>query len=113
MRLGGIQGSMTIQEATDGDIFPAYVEQVLCPVRSLHFYVTASDRCQNCIRPVFDPDAAQYYSNVTLSRFLPDTKFGCDITVAHAFCHKQQHFSLPGAQLIVWVLTDHFRNFWR
>jgi len=31
MRLGGIKGSMTIEEATDGDIFLAYVEQILCP----------------------------------------------------------------------------------
>jgi transposase len=31
MRLGGITAAMTIEEATDGDIFLAYVEQVLCP----------------------------------------------------------------------------------
>ena len=31
MRLGGIKGSMTIEEATDGDIFLAYVGQILCP----------------------------------------------------------------------------------
>jgi transposase len=27
----GVRATMTIPEATDGDIFPAYVEQVLCP----------------------------------------------------------------------------------
>ena len=32
MRLGGITAAMTIEEATDGDIFLAYVEQVLCPM---------------------------------------------------------------------------------
>jgi transposase len=31
MRLHGITAAMTIEEATDGDIFLAYVEQVLCP----------------------------------------------------------------------------------
>jgi transposase len=31
MRLRGITAAMTIEEATDGDIFLAYVEQVLCP----------------------------------------------------------------------------------
>ncbi len=31
MRLGGINAAMTIDEATDADIFLAYVEQVLCP----------------------------------------------------------------------------------
>jgi transposase len=31
MSLDGIIGAMTIEEATDGDIFLAFVEQVLCP----------------------------------------------------------------------------------
>jgi len=31
MSLGGIIASMTIEEATDGDIFLAYVEHILCP----------------------------------------------------------------------------------
>lgn len=31
MSLRGIEAAMTIPEATDGDIFLAYVEQVLCP----------------------------------------------------------------------------------
>jgi len=31
MRLSGITAAMTIEEATDGDIFLAYVKQVLCP----------------------------------------------------------------------------------
>jgi len=31
MRLRGITAAMTIEEATDGDIFLAYVEHVLCP----------------------------------------------------------------------------------
>ncbi len=31
MSLRGIVASMTIEEATDGDIFLAYVEQILCP----------------------------------------------------------------------------------
>jgi transposase len=31
MRLSGITAAMTIEEATDGDIFLAYVEHVLCP----------------------------------------------------------------------------------
>ena len=31
MRLGGINAAMTIEEATDADIFLAYVEHVLCP----------------------------------------------------------------------------------
>ena len=31
MSLGGIIASMTIEEATDGDIFQAYVEHILCP----------------------------------------------------------------------------------
>jgi transposase len=31
MRLGGIKASMTIPEPTDGDIFLAYVEHILCP----------------------------------------------------------------------------------
>jgi transposase len=31
MRLSGIHAAMTIEAATDGDIFLAYVEQVLCP----------------------------------------------------------------------------------
>jgi transposase len=32
MSLDGIIAAMTIEEATDGDIFLAYVQQVLCPV---------------------------------------------------------------------------------
>ena len=31
MRLRGITAAMTIEEPTDGDIFLAYIEQVLCP----------------------------------------------------------------------------------
>jgi transposase len=31
MRLRGIIASMTIEEATDGDIFLAYIEHILCP----------------------------------------------------------------------------------
>jgi transposase len=31
LRRRGISAAMTIEEATDGDIFLAYVEQVLCP----------------------------------------------------------------------------------
>jgi transposase len=31
LRLRGIDAAMTIEEATDGDIFLAFVEQVLCP----------------------------------------------------------------------------------
>jgi transposase len=31
MSLGGMIATMTIEEATDADIFLAYVEQVLCP----------------------------------------------------------------------------------
>ena len=31
MSLRGIIASMTIEEATDGDIFLAYVEHILCP----------------------------------------------------------------------------------
>jgi transposase len=31
MSLGGIIAAMTIEEATDGDIFLAFVQQVLCP----------------------------------------------------------------------------------
>lgn len=31
MSLRGIEAAMTIAEATDGDIFMTYVEQVLCP----------------------------------------------------------------------------------
>jgi len=31
MRLRGISAAMTIEEPTDGDIFLAYIEQVLCP----------------------------------------------------------------------------------
>lgn len=32
MSLNGMVAAMTIEEATDGDIFLAFVEQVLCPV---------------------------------------------------------------------------------
>ena len=31
MSMCGIVASMTIEEATDGDIFLAYVEHILCP----------------------------------------------------------------------------------
>ena len=31
LSLRGLLATMTIEEATDGDIFLAYVEQVLCP----------------------------------------------------------------------------------
>jgi transposase len=32
MSLNGVVAAMTIEEATDGDIFLAFIEQVLCPV---------------------------------------------------------------------------------
>jgi transposase len=32
MSLRGIEAAMTIEAATDGEIFTAYVEQVLCPI---------------------------------------------------------------------------------
>ena len=35
MRLGGINAAMTIEEATDSDIFLAYVEHVLCPTLAI------------------------------------------------------------------------------
>ena len=31
MRLSGIAAAMTIEEATDADFFPVYLEEVLCP----------------------------------------------------------------------------------
>ena len=31
MSLRGMEASMTVESATDGDVFSAYVEQVLCP----------------------------------------------------------------------------------
>jgi len=31
MGLGGIEAAMTVEAATDGEVFEAYVEQVLCP----------------------------------------------------------------------------------
>jgi transposase len=31
MRLRGIDAAMTVESATDGDVFTAYVEQALCP----------------------------------------------------------------------------------
>jgi len=42
MSLRGIIASMTIEEATDGDIFLAYVEHILCP---------ALDHFSNYCRP--------------------------------------------------------------
>jgi transposase len=35
MRLGGVSAAMTIEEATDADIFLGYVEQVLCPTLAI------------------------------------------------------------------------------
>jgi transposase len=35
MRLGGVSAAMTIEQATDADIFLGYVEQVLCPTLAI------------------------------------------------------------------------------
>ena len=43
MRLGGVNAAMTIEEATDTDIFLAYVEHVLCPTLGIGDVVVMMD----------------------------------------------------------------------
>jgi hypothetical protein len=53
MSLRGIEAVMTVESATDGDVFLAYQEQVLCPSGSL---ATWSSSC--CVPPKRTPPEA-------------------------------------------------------
>ncbi|MCL2660504.1 MAG: IS630 family transposase [Acidobacteriaceae bacterium] len=72
LSLGGMIATMTIEEATDGDIFDAYLEQVLCPQLkegdvvvmdnlSSHRLATVRERIEKCkakllYLPPYSPD---------------------------------------------------------
>lgn len=72
MRLGGIKGSMTIEEATDGDIFLAYVGQILCPTLEAGDVVVLDNLSSHKLKEVRELIEARKAEVLYLPPYSPD-----------------------------------------
>jgi hypothetical protein len=72
MRLGGISAAMTIEEATDADIFLTYVEQVLCPTLGCGDVVVMDNLSSHKVRGVRELIAARGAEVLYLPPYSPD-----------------------------------------
>lgn len=72
MRLAGITASMTIEEATDADIFLAYVEQVLCPTLEIGDVVVMDNLSSHKVLGVAELIAARGAEVLYLPPYSPD-----------------------------------------
>jgi len=72
MRLRGITAAMTIEEATDGDIFLAYVEQVLCPTLAAGDVVVLDNLSAHKVKGVEELIQARGAALLYLPPYSPD-----------------------------------------
>jgi transposase len=72
MRLGGINAAMTIEEATDADIFLAYVEQVLCPTLGIGDVVVMDNLSSHKVQGVREWIQARGAEVLYLPPYSPD-----------------------------------------
>jgi len=72
MRLGGINAAMTIEEATDADIFLAYVEQVLCPTLGIGDVVVMDNLSSHKVKGVRELIQARGAEVLYLPPYSPD-----------------------------------------
>jgi transposase len=72
MRLGGIKAAMTIEEATDADIFLAYVEQVLCPTLGIGDVVVMDNLSAHKVQGVRELIQARGAEVLYLPPYSPD-----------------------------------------
>jgi transposase len=72
MSLRGITAAMTIEEATDADIFLAYVEQILCPTLQPGDVVEMDNLSSHKVNGVSQLIAAQGASVLYLPPYSPD-----------------------------------------
>jgi transposase len=72
MRLGGVKGAMTIPEATDGDIFLAYIEHVLCPTLQAGDVVVMDNLSSHKVKEVRELIEARKAEVLYLPPYSPD-----------------------------------------
>jgi transposase len=72
LRLSGISAAMTIEEATDGDIFLAFIEQVLCPTLAAGDVVVMDNLSSHKVGRVSQLIAAQGAEALYLPPYSPD-----------------------------------------
>jgi transposase len=72
MGLGGITASMTIEEATDADIFLAYVEEILCPTLKAGDVVVMDNLSSHKVGKVSELIAAKGAAVLYLPPYSPD-----------------------------------------
>jgi transposase len=72
MRLSGITAAMTIEEATDADIFLTYVEQILCPTLQPGDVVVMDNLSSHKVNGVSQLIAARGASVLYLPPYSPD-----------------------------------------
>jgi transposase len=72
MRLGGVQAAMTIDAATDADIFLTYVEQVLCPTLGIGDVVVMDNLSSHKVKGVCELIHARGAGVLYLPPYSPD-----------------------------------------
>jgi len=72
MRLGGVNAAMTIEEATDADIFLAYVEPVLCPTLGIGDVVVMDNLSSHKVQGVRERIEARGAEVLYLPPYSPD-----------------------------------------
>lgn len=72
MRLSGITAAMTIEEATDADIFLAYVENVLCPTLGVGDVVVMDNLSSHKVNGVSERIADRGAEVLYLPPYSPD-----------------------------------------
>ena len=72
MHLGGINAAMTIEEATDTDIFLAYIEHVLCPTLAMDDVVVMDNLSSHKVKGVCELIEARGAQVLYLPPYSPD-----------------------------------------
>ena len=72
LRLAGVNAAMTIEEATDADIFLAYVEQVLCPTLAIGDLVVLDNLSSHKVKGVRELIEARGAEVLYLPPYSPD-----------------------------------------
>jgi transposase len=72
MRLHGITAAMTIEEATDADIFLAYVEDILCPTLEIGDLVVMDNLSSHKVSRVSELIASRGAEVLYLPPYSPD-----------------------------------------
>ena len=72
LRLASVNAAMTIEEATDADIFLAYVEQVLCPALAAGEVVVLDNLSSHRVKGVCERIEARGAKVLYLPPYSPD-----------------------------------------